>query len=56
MGMEATHYWRITTRLPERKGHLCRVLARGKLNTCLVEFGDGARVVTSRWSVRKIVR
>jgi hypothetical protein len=53
--MHATHVWRIKTRLPERKGQRCRVLARGKLNTCLVEFTDGTRVVTSRWAVRKIV-
>jgi hypothetical protein len=53
--MHPTHFWRIKTRLPERKGQPCRVLARGKLNSCLVEFADGKRVVTSRWSVRKIV-
>jgi hypothetical protein len=51
----ATHVWRIKTRLPERKGQTCRVLARGKLNSCLVEFADGTRVVTSRWAVRKTV-
>lgn len=53
--MHPTHVWRIKTRLPERKGQRCRVLARGKLNSCLVEFVDGTRVVTSRWAVRKIV-
>ena len=26
----------------------CKVLARGELNTCLVEFEDGYRVTTSR--------
>lgn len=52
--MIPTHFWRIKTRLPERNGALCRVLARGKLNTCLVQFDDGVRVVTSRWAVRKI--
>ena len=52
--MSPTHVWRIKTRLPQRKGQGCRVLARGKLNTCLVEFTDGTRVVTSRWAVRKI--
>lgn len=25
----------------------CKVLARGKMNTCLVEFEDGYRVTTS---------
>jgi hypothetical protein len=52
--MTTFYVWRIKTRLPERKGQRCRVLARGKLNSCLVEFSDGTRVVTSRWSVRKI--
>lgn len=49
-----THVWRVKTRLPERKGQLCRVAARGRLNSCLVEFPDGFRVITSRWSVRKV--
>ena len=48
-GETMTQYvWRVKTRLPERYMTLCRVLARGKLNTCLVEFEDGYRVVTSR--------
>lgn len=36
-----------------RKGHPCRVLARGTLNSCLVEFADGYRMVTSRNAIRK---
>jgi hypothetical protein len=28
------------------------VLARGRMNSVLVEFADGYRVVTSRWAVR----
>ena len=39
--------------LDERKGQPCRVLARGRLNSCLVEFADGFKVVTSRWAVRR---
>lgn len=31
-----------------RKGQLCRVLVRGKRNSCLVEFEDGYRAITSR--------
>lgn len=50
-----THYWRIRTRLPERFGQPCRVLVRAKMNSCLVEFADGFKVVTSRWSVRRLV-
>lgn len=49
-----THYWRIRTRLPERFGQHCRIIASGKRNSYLIEFEDGYRVVTSRWSVRKM--
>jgi len=31
----------------------CKVIARGKMNTCLVEFEDGYRVTTSRNYVMK---
>ena len=37
----------------DRKGEPCRVLARGAMNTILVEFEDGYRVTTSRYAVRK---
>ena len=42
-----THYWRVRTRLPERHGQPCRVLARGRLNTIMVEFADGLRVTAT---------
>ncbi|HEY9678619.1 MAG TPA: hypothetical protein V6C76_11455 [Drouetiella sp.] len=48
------YYWRVKTRLPERFGQRCRVLVRGKMNNCLVEFEDGYKVVTSRNYVRKV--
>jgi hypothetical protein len=45
-------FWR--ARLPARRGQLFRVLARGKLNSCLIEFiDDGWRCVTSRNALRK---
>jgi len=53
--MTYDHIWFWKTRLPERKGQRCRVLARGKMNSILVEFEDGYRVVTSRFAVRKRV-
>jgi len=40
-------------RLPGRKGQRCRVLVRGSRNSCLIEFEDGFRVVTSRNGLRK---
>ena len=51
--MDYPYYWRVSTRLPERKGQPCRVIARGRMNSFLVEFMDGYRVVTSRNYLRK---
>lgn len=51
--MSATFYWRVRTRLPERFGQPCRVVARGGRNSALVEFSDGFRVVTSRNYLRR---
>lgn len=44
-------WWR--SRLPERKGQRCEVLARGRMNSALVRFADGYQVITSRYAVRK---
>lgn len=49
-----THYWRVKTRLPERFGYRCRVTAYGAMNSCRVEFGDGFKVITSRYYVRRL--
>jgi hypothetical protein len=46
--------WHFRTRLPERKGEVCRVLARGRMNSILVQFPDGHRVITSRYAVRPL--
>lgn len=37
----------------ERKGQLCKVLVRGKRNSCLIEFPDGVQAVTSRNALRR---
>lgn len=48
------HVWYWRSRLPERKGQRCRILVRARrMNSILVEFQDGYRVVTSRYAVRK---
>ena len=47
------HVWFWRSRLPERKGERCRVLARGRMNSILVEFTDGYRTITSRYAVRR---
>lgn len=36
-----------------RKGQFCRVLARGKRNTALLEFEDGFQVYTSRNGLKR---
>ncbi len=46
--------WHWRARLPARHGQPCRVLARGTMNSILVEFADGLRVITSRYAVRHI--
>lgn len=47
-------YWR--RRLPERKGKLCQVVARGAKGSILVRFPDGYEVITSRHAVRRVQR
>lgn len=47
-------YWRIRATLPERFGQRCRVLARGTMNSALIEFEDGGRHIVGRWSFRKL--
>ena len=36
-----------------RKGQVCRVICRGKMNSALLEFEDGFKMVTSRNALRK---
>jgi len=39
----------------DRKGEICRVLVRGKRNSCLIEFlRDGYKAVTSRNALMKL--
>jgi len=48
------YVWRVRTRLPDRFGTRCAVLARGAMNTCHVRFeSDGFEVFTSRNYMRK---
>lgn len=37
----------------DRKGQRCRVLARGAMNSAMVEFEDGERHVVSRNALRR---
>ncbi len=51
-----THIWRLNKYLPGRRGMPCQILARGRMNSILVEFQDGARFITNRYAVRKAQR
>ncbi len=46
--------WVWKTRLAARRGQAFRLVCRGALNACMIEFGDGVRVITSRNALRKI--
>ncbi|QNQ09273.1 hypothetical protein [Sphingomonas alpina] len=46
--------WRWRKTLPDRKGTRCRIRARGTMNSCEIEFEDGARFIVSRFAVRKV--
>jgi hypothetical protein len=37
-----------------RKGQKCMVLARGRMNSAKVEFGDGETAIVSRNSLRRV--
>ena len=47
------YYWRVKTKHPEYYKQPCKVLARGKMNSCLVEFIDGHKIITSRNYMRR---
>lgn len=38
----------------DRKGQTCTVLARGAMNSALVQFADGYRAVVSRNALRRV--
>ena len=55
-GQDMTHRWHWRKWMPERHDQLCRgVLAVGRMNSALVEFEDGTKVVTNRYAVRKLI-
>jgi hypothetical protein len=48
------HQWRWRARLGDRHGQRCRIVARGSMNSVLIQFEAGYRVVTSRYAVRRV--
>ena len=56
--MKFTHYYRFKNNPKRIKlyGKRCAVVARGAMNSVLIEFEDGTREVVSRNAIRKIRR
>ena len=52
-----THYyaWRNNEKRMTLYRRPCRVVARGKMNSVLIEFDDGRREVVSRNAARRLV-
>jgi len=48
------YVWHWRKRLPRYFGRACRLVAWGKSNCVVVEFEDGFRVLTSRYSIRRV--
>lgn len=49
-----THWFRWRKFRPDWYGRRCRIIARGTMNSALIEFDDGERAVVSRWAIRKL--
>lgn len=56
MTFDYVYFWKATPMRPlDRKGHRCRLLVIGTaMNSVLIEFEDGLKVVTSRNAIRKV--
>ena len=48
-----TYAWGNNEKRVALKGRHCRVVARGRMRSVLVEFGNGERVVTSERALRR---
>jgi hypothetical protein len=52
--MKYIYVWGNNPKRATMKGRKCKVVARGAMNSCMVEFEDGQREIVSRNSIRKI--
>ncbi len=50
------YQWGNNSKRATLKGRTCRVVARGRMNSCMIEFADnGRREIVSRNALRKKV-
>lgn len=47
-----TFGWGNNSRRADLKGHACRVLTKGRMRSCLIEFENGERIITSQRALR----
>jgi len=52
--MTHVYAWKNNSKRVELWRRRCRVVARGRMNSILIEFEDGQREITSRYAVRRI--
>ena len=52
MTFPLVYAWGNNSKRAMLKGRRCRLIARGSMNSILIEFENGERVVTSRYAVR----
>jgi hypothetical protein len=48
------YFWKNNPLRAARKGQPCKVLVRGKMGSVLIEFEDGFKMCTGRYSIRPI--
>ena len=48
-----TYSWKNNEKRAGLHGRACRVAARGRMNSILIEFENGQREVVSRYALRK---
>lgn len=46
--------WQNNPKRETFKGRKCRILASGKMGTCMLEFENGEKTITSRRALRKL--
>jgi hypothetical protein len=53
-GFDYIYKWRNNPKRQTLYGRTCRVVARGKMNSCLIEFENGQRECVSRNAIKRI--
>jgi len=52
--MTHIYAWGNNSKRLAMKGRKCRIIARGRMNSIMIEFEDGQREIVSRRAIRRI--